>query len=145
MLIKNLSGISIHMLNVLFIEVLWPYLFDYVLDKSFDLKYVIQQMLDPDPGSRPTVDQVLAFPYVRKVSAIHWEGLYKFNRDWLCTVKIENGKIIILVCFHSVLHIVTCNTFDCAKLVSFGLSIFCLMINCRFGRGDGENTCTNEQ
>lgn len=42
----------------------------YVLDKSFDLKYVIQQMLDPDPGSRPTVDQVLAFPYVRKVSAI---------------------------------------------------------------------------
>lgn len=118
-------------LNVLFIEVLWPYLFDYVLDKSFDLKYVIQQMLDPDPGSRPTVDQVLAFPYVRKVSGIHWEGLYKFNRDWLCTVKIEN--------------IVTCNTFDCAKLVSFGLSICCLMINCRFGRGDGENTCTNEQ
>lgn len=79
-------------LNVLFIEVLWPYLFDYVLDKSFDLKYVIQQMLDPDPGSRPTVDQVLAFPYVRKVSAIHWEGLYKFNRDWLCTVKIEKWE-----------------------------------------------------
>lgn len=79
-------------LNVLFIEVLWPYLFDYVLDKSFDLKYVIQQMLDPDPGSRPTVDQVLAFPYVRKVSAIHWEGLYKINGDWLCTVKIEKWE-----------------------------------------------------
>lgn len=36
-------------------------------DKSFDMKYVIQQMLDPDPTSRPTVDQALAFPYVRKV------------------------------------------------------------------------------
>lgn len=40
---------------------------EFLRDKSFDLKYVIQQMLDPDPGSRPTVDQVLAFPYVRKV------------------------------------------------------------------------------
>jgi hypothetical protein len=27
-------------------------------------------MLDPDPKSRPTVDQVLAFPYVRKVSHV---------------------------------------------------------------------------
>ena len=36
-------------------------------DKSFDLKYVIGQMLDPDYRSRPTADQVLAFPFVRKV------------------------------------------------------------------------------
>jgi hypothetical protein len=48
------------------------YVFYYsILDKSFDLKYVIQQMLDPDPKSRPTVDQVLAFPYVRKVSLVN--------------------------------------------------------------------------
>ena len=36
-------------------------------EKSFDLKYVIQQMMDPDPRSRPTVDQLMAFPCVRKV------------------------------------------------------------------------------
>jgi hypothetical protein len=44
--------------------------FFLLADKSFDLKYVIRQMLDPDPKSRPTVDQVLAFPYVRKVSHV---------------------------------------------------------------------------
>ena len=39
----------------------------YISDKSFDMKYVIRQMLDPDINSRPTADQCLAFPSVRKV------------------------------------------------------------------------------
>ncbi|XP_041365931.1 membrane-associated tyrosine- and threonine-specific cdc2-inhibitory kinase-like isoform X2 [Gigantopelta aegis] len=40
---------------------------EFLRKKSFDLKYVIQQMMDPDPRSRPTVDQLMAFPCVRKV------------------------------------------------------------------------------
>ena len=39
--------------------------------RSFDMKYVIHQMLDRDASSRPTVDQVLAFPYVRKVWSLY--------------------------------------------------------------------------
>lgn len=38
--------------------------------RSFDLKYVIRQMLDHDPNSRPSVDQLLAFPCIRKVGMI---------------------------------------------------------------------------
>ncbi|KAK6191711.1 hypothetical protein SNE40_003325 [Patella caerulea] len=40
---------------------------EFLRDKSFDLKYVIRHMLDRCPGSRPTVDQLLQFPSVRKV------------------------------------------------------------------------------
>ncbi|KAK3103230.1 hypothetical protein FSP39_017607 [Pinctada imbricata] len=40
---------------------------EFLRCRSFDMKYVIHQMLDRDATSRPTVDQVLAFPYVRKV------------------------------------------------------------------------------
>ncbi|XP_014779409.1 membrane-associated tyrosine- and threonine-specific cdc2-inhibitory kinase isoform X1 [Octopus bimaculoides] len=40
---------------------------EFLQGRSFDLKYVIRQMLDPDPTSRPIVEQLLAFPCVRKV------------------------------------------------------------------------------
>lgn len=40
---------------------------EFLQGRSFDLKYVIRQMLDHDPNSRPSVDQLLAFPCIRKV------------------------------------------------------------------------------
>ncbi|GAB1608594.1 membrane-associated tyrosine- and threonine-specific cdc2-inhibitory kinase isoform X1 [Argonauta hians] len=40
---------------------------EFLQGRSFDLKYVIRQMLDPDPSSRPIVEQLLAFPCIRKV------------------------------------------------------------------------------
>ncbi|CAL1529574.1 unnamed protein product [Lymnaea stagnalis] len=40
---------------------------EFLTDRSYDMKYVIKQMIDPDYKNRPTVDQVLAFPSVRSV------------------------------------------------------------------------------
>lgn len=60
---------------------------EFLRDKSFDLKYVIRQMLDPDPKSRPTVDQVLAFPYVRKM----WK---KRRREYMVKSAINSIKAL---------------------------------------------------
>lgn len=58
---------------------------EFLRDKSFDLKYVIGQMLDPDYRSRPTADQVLAFPFVRKV----WK---KRRRDYMLKSAVSTVK-----------------------------------------------------
>lgn len=60
---------------------------EFLRDKSFDLKYVIRQMLDPDPRSRPTVDQVLAFPYVRKM----WK---RRRREYMMKSAINSIKAL---------------------------------------------------
>ncbi|WAR02921.1 PMYT1-like protein, partial [Mya arenaria] len=58
---------------------------EFLRDKSFDLKYVIGQMLDPDPRCRPTADQCLAFPYVRKV-------LKRRRRDYMLKSAVATVK-----------------------------------------------------
>ncbi|KAL5006975.1 hypothetical protein ScPMuIL_015781 [Solemya velum] len=71
---------------------------EFLRGKSFHLKYVIHQMLDPDPKSRPTVDQVLAFPYVRKV----WK---RRRRDYMMKSVISTVKSILSRLFHWVFFI----------------------------------------
>ncbi|CAE1316645.1 PKMYT [Acanthosepion pharaonis] len=71
--------------EIFFLSTLFPSSFLFTLQhkklcsvsRSFDLKYVIRQMLDHDPNSRPSVDQLLAFPCIRKSSPIIY--LYKFE------------------------------------------------------------------
>ncbi|KAK7500375.1 hypothetical protein BaRGS_00008282 [Batillaria attramentaria] len=45
---------------------------EFLKTRSTSLKFVISQMLEPNHVSRPTVDQLLAFPHMRKVEHILW-------------------------------------------------------------------------
>ncbi|XP_067655184.1 membrane-associated tyrosine- and threonine-specific cdc2-inhibitory kinase-like [Haliotis asinina] len=73
---------------------------EFLRDKTFDLKYVISQMLDPDPKSRPTVDQLLAFPCVRKV----WK---RRMRDYMIKSAVSQVKAFFSSFWHGFLFLVS--------------------------------------
>lgn len=73
---------------------------EFLRDKSFDLKYVIQQMLDPEPTSRPTVDQVLAFPYVRKI----WK---RRQREYMMNSAVNTVQSMFQSLFQAFLFLTT--------------------------------------
>ena len=82
---------------------------EFLRDKSFDLKYVIRQMLDPDPKSRPTVDQVLAFPYVRKM----WK---KRRREYMMKSAINSIKALFFRLIQFVFMIINVFSFPFKKI-----------------------------
>ncbi|KAL4224976.1 Protein kinase [Mactra antiquata] len=82
---------------------------NFLRDKSFDLKYVIHQMLDPVPSSRPTADQCLAFPYVRKV-------LKRRRRDYMLKSAIATVKSSMLQLWRWILLLVSMLTLPYYKL-----------------------------
>ncbi|XP_064602098.1 membrane-associated tyrosine- and threonine-specific cdc2-inhibitory kinase-like [Liolophura sinensis] len=65
---------------------------EFLHARSFDLKYVIKQMLDADPRTRPTVDQLLAFPCIRKVMKRR-QREYMF-KSAISTVSLLLGRIL---------------------------------------------------
>lgn len=82
---------------------------EFLRDKSFDLKYVIRQMLDPDPRSRPTVDQVLAFPYVRRM----WK---KRRREYVMKSVINSIKAMFFRLLQFVFMITSVFSFPVKKI-----------------------------
>ncbi|XP_053384462.1 membrane-associated tyrosine- and threonine-specific cdc2-inhibitory kinase-like isoform X2 [Mercenaria mercenaria] len=82
---------------------------EFLRDKSFDLKYVIRQMLDPVPSHRPTADQCLAFPYVRKV-------LKKRRREYMLKSAISTVKSSMYRLWEWILLLLTVFTIPYSKL-----------------------------
>ncbi|XP_071122497.1 membrane-associated tyrosine- and threonine-specific cdc2-inhibitory kinase-like [Mytilus galloprovincialis] len=82
---------------------------EFLRDKSFDLKYVIRQMLDPDPRSRPTVDQVLAFPYVRRM----WK---RRRREYVMKSVINSIKAMFFRLLQFVFMITSVFSFPVKKI-----------------------------
>ncbi|XP_052233835.1 membrane-associated tyrosine- and threonine-specific cdc2-inhibitory kinase-like isoform X2 [Dreissena polymorpha] len=82
---------------------------EFLRDKSFDLKYVLSQMLDPDPRCRPTADQCLAFPYVRKV-------LKRRRRDYMLKSAIATVKMSLHTVWTWLLTLLTLLTLPARKL-----------------------------
>ncbi|XP_060589095.1 membrane-associated tyrosine- and threonine-specific cdc2-inhibitory kinase-like [Ruditapes philippinarum] len=82
---------------------------EFLRDKSFDLKYVIRQMLDPAPSHRPTADQCLAFPYVRKV-------LKKRRREYMLKSAISTVKSSLFQVWEWMLLLLTLFTIPYNKI-----------------------------
>ncbi|KAL3842302.1 hypothetical protein ACJMK2_020332 [Sinanodonta woodiana] len=85
---------------------------EFLLDKSFDLKYTIKQMLDPCPRSRPTVDQVLAFPCIRKV----WK---KRRREYMVKSAMNSAKGLFFRVWEYILLITFVFTYPFRKLFPY--------------------------
>lgn len=82
---------------------------EFLRDKSFDLKYVLRQMLDPVPSHRPTADQCLAFPYVRKV-------LKRRRRDYMLKSAISTVKSSLFRLWEWILLLLTLFTLPFNKV-----------------------------